>query len=474
MSRLVTIETKSSRRSRTLLAIAGVAAAAVPIIFAHGCSGDGDSSAGSGNSGTGASTSQGGNGTGGLAFGGQGIGGMPGPCSGRSGESFCDGHTYVHCSGTGTVASEENCKVDGTCSPGTCVDGEGCLRCEAGQLWCDGPNLMSCDTTANPVAWQLVQTCGAGQACDVKQATCTPIPVIGDTTATGSYFQYANFRYHEGSPNNDVYLGGMDVGSYGDYIYVHRELTGGLYGSHNAAPFGVDVYKVELLDSDADGELEPNQHPDNPDHPGPIEERVLTLVETIETPIGGMHCSEIYPLEDRMYSIQCAGIVTEYMFNTGVTTIVASAQGPASFLGFDDVNETWIVGSETRQVHAFHGGTNQWVPVFQWPDLAGSHGDGMEVVTDRNTMTPYVYISDMTSDFLGQYRCDPEEGWVRENLFDYVGTAEDYVEGMGFGALGHFWVSTVEDLNNGMPNVLKEIGGNDLGVYTDPPPDVPK
>ncbi|RLB47606.1 MAG: hypothetical protein DRI90_26165, partial [Deltaproteobacteria bacterium] len=446
MSWLGTTETKVLRRSRPFLTIAAVAAAAALVSSAHGCSEDGELPPGSGNSGAGAGSSQGGNGAGGLAFGGQGVGGMPGPCAGRSGESFCEGHTVIHCSDTGTVASEENCKVDGTCSPGTCVEGQGCVRCQAGQLWCDGPHLMSCDTTANPVAWQLVQTCGAGMACDVQQGSCVPPSVVGNTTPTGSYFQYAHFRYQAGSPENDVYLGGMDVGSYGDKIYVHRELTGGLYGAHNAAPFGVDVYQIELLDSDGDGELEPNQHPDNPDHPGPIEERVLTFIETIETQVGGMHCSEIYPLEDRMFSIQCVGTVTEFIFNSGVTTTVASAPGPASFLGYDDVNATWIVGNENRQVHGFHAGSNQWVPLFNWPDLAGSHGDGMEVVTDQNTMTPYVYISDMTSDFLGQYRCDPEQGWVQENLFDYVGTADDYVEGMGFGALGHFWVSTVEDL----------------------------
>jgi hypothetical protein len=87
--------------------------------------------------------------------------------------------------------------------------------------------------------------------------------------------------------------------------------------------------------------------------------------------------------------------------------------------------------------------------------------DGLEVVTDPNTGTPYVYVSDMTSDFIGQYRLDPELGWVQENLFSYSGTQGSLLEGMGYGALYHFWATS--------GNTLYEIGGGDLAEFTEPP-----
>jgi hypothetical protein len=85
--------------------------------------------------------------------------------------------------------------------------------------------------------------------------------------------------------------------------------------------------------------------------------------------------------------------------------------------------------------------------------------DGLEVVTDPNTGVAYVYVSDMTSDFLGQYRRDRGGSWVQENLFEYLGTG-GHVEGMGFGAFNHFWITSGE--------TLYEIGGGDLSKYTDP------
>jgi hypothetical protein len=83
-----------------------------------------------------------------------------------------------------------------------------------------------------------------------------------------------------------------------------------------------------------------------------------------------------------------------------------------------------------------------WGIAFLYPELSGDHMDGMEVVTDPNTGTPYVYVSDMTSDFIGQYRLDPELGWVQENLFSYSGTQGSLLEGMGYGALYHFWATS--------------------------------
>ncbi|MBW2526955.1 MAG: hypothetical protein JRI23_22425 [Deltaproteobacteria bacterium] len=468
------------RRGRvSALVVCSVACCALLALSTYACSSEQESEPATTTPGAGGSAGSGGAGDGGLNIGAQdGLGGgVFGPCSDHAGQTYCNGHVWTECSDSGQVVSEENCQVGGTCSPSTCVDGQGCVLCQDGQYWCDGPYLKRCNTSASPVEWEVVETCAAGQACDVQNAACTSIQIVGGTQPTGVYFQYAHFVYEAGV-STGPYRGGMDVGGYGDYLYVHREASGGLYGADPTAPLGVDVYQVELLDSDGDGELEPNQHPDDPDNPGPIEERVLTYIETYEVSLGIMHCAEIYALSDRLFSIPCSGIVNEYVFNTGVTTAVVSPTQPAqaSHLGFDDINQMWIVGHENRQVQLFHEGSGQWVPIFQYPDMAGSHGDGLEVVTDPKTGTPYVYVSDMTSDFLAQYRCDPAAGWVQENLFDYVGTAADYVEGMGFGPLRHFWVSTVE-MDQGIGdwrNVLKEIGGSDLAEYVEEPEPTPR
>ena len=92
-----------------------------------------------------------------------------------------------------------------------------------------------------------------------------------------------------------------------------------------------------------------------------------------------------------------------------------------------------------------------------------NHADGLEFV--RNTDgTGYMYVSDMTSDYIGQWELDDSDGsWTETNLFDYAGGTALDVEGMGFGALGHFWAS---DWNS-----VYEVGGGDMGGYT-PPPEV--
>jgi hypothetical protein len=266
-----------------------------------------------------------------------------------------------------------------------------------------------------------------------------------------------------------VYQGGCDVDSFDNRIYV----SGG-------SPFEqfiteIDVYEVELLDSDNDGEAERNQHPDNPDDPGPIEERVLTHIEAIPIPNGIMYlqASEIFAFEDRL--IVSGQQLTEIDLSSGETNVIATAPTWAtgaisawpysvSFLGYDDISETWYAGNEAdRRVFHYHPGSDSWGLAFRYPFLAGAHMDGIEVVTDPTTQIAYVYVSDMTSDFIGQYRQDAEEGWVQENLFSYADLTANDVEGLGFGAFGHFWISSLS-------GHLYEIGGGELNEYL-PDPD---
>ncbi len=101
---------------------------------------------------------------------------------------------------------------------------------------------------------------------------CVAPGPIGTATPTGTYYQYASF--HETS---STFLGGCDTDSFDNLIYVNR---GDWYEDGQY----LDVYQVELLDSDGDGDAEVNQHPDYPDHVGPIEERTPELVNKYTEP----------------------------------------------------------------------------------------------------------------------------------------------------------------------------------------------
>ncbi len=369
------------------------------------------------------------------------------PCDDHAGQIICVDNTAITCDDAGVQEAAEDC------GDNACLTGTGCVLCLDGQFSCDGNILQSCNTAA-PIKWDVIDTCNpASEVCDAKQGACVPLVVTGGGTVTGQYYRYARF-----TADNSPFLGGYDTDSYGNLIYVNR---GGQY---------LDVYTVDLLDTDGDGKLEPNQHPENPVAKGEVEERVLTLVKTYSVPdLGSPNSAELFAAADRVYWIvgypAKIGAIYEYIFATGLTTKLIDAPSPLSgmaFLGRDELTGTWYSGVHyERVVYSFHATSGAWIPEFKYPDLAGDHMDGLEVVTDPNDGTTYVYVSDMTSDFIGQYVRVRGGGWLQQNLFAYDGTA-DMVEGMGFGAFNHFWVS-------GHPKQsLYELGGGELAKYVEP------
>jgi hypothetical protein len=306
---------------------------------------------------------------------------------------------------------------------------------------------MGCDVLAQPATWTLLEVCDAAtaHACNQATGTCEVAQPIGSSDATGVYYQFAKF-----STGTSEFKGGYDVDGIGDQLYVVRTST------------AIDVYRVDLLDSDADGELEPNQHPDNLDANGAIEARTLTFVETIATPGSATpNRNELYLMDDRLYF--GGNHLIEMIFNGATTTITSPTPWIQQFanIGYDDMGGIWYAaGAGKRRVYQYDASDDTWGIAFDYPSLAGSHMDGMEVVTDPESGIAYVYVSDMTSDFIAQYRLDRHEGWVQENVFEYEGSVA-YVEGMGFGPLHHFWAT-------GGPQ-LYELGGGDLASYTEPP-----
>jgi hypothetical protein len=375
-------------------------------------------------------------------------------CANKAAGVYCEEQMSIECGDSGDVIDTENC------IPGACVEGTGCVTCLDGQYNCQGPRVMACNTAGADPTWEEVEVCDVTtnppMACDVGMGTCVPLGDIGMTTPTGTYYKYSEL---------DISVDGFsqvsDVDSWENRIY---------FVAMKNSVLTIGYYDVQLLDSDGDGVLEPNQHPDNPEEMGPMEERVFTYVGefAVDNPAGLFpNVMEIYALDDRVY---WSGIsIQEKLLPNSPATQVApgpswggGAFASISFLGYDDVNEVWYSGNEAaRRVFQFDSETQQWGYAFQYPELAGSHMDGMEVVTDYKSGIPYVYVSDMTSDFIGQYRQDPENGWVQENLFSYTEPSGLLVEGFGYGALNHFWVGS-------LANHFYELGGGDLTQFIDP------
>ncbi|MBL4685193.1 MAG: hypothetical protein JKY37_11430, partial [Nannocystaceae bacterium] len=372
-------------------------------------------------------------------------------CASKTAGIYCDGATSVLCDDAGQVEDTTNC------TPDLCIEGEGCVVCVDGQFACHGPRVMSCDTVG-AASWQEVELCdpSINEVCDVGLGTCTALAPIGGTEPTGVYYRYALYTPTEGFTQIS------DVDSYGNRIYFIAMQGGTLV---------LGSYDVELLDTDGDGQFEPNQHPDNPDETGPVEERAFTFVEAVPITVGGAfpNVMELYATETKVYYTGTDGLY-EYDLATG--TVVLTTTFPSwlagggfsgmSFLGYDDVNEIWYSGNEAaRRVFQYDAASSSWGWSFEYPVLAGSHMDGLEVVTQPGTGIPFVYVSDMTSNFIGQYRLDPAQGWVQENLFSYIETTGALVEGFGYGALGHFWVGS-------LANTFHELGGGDLTDFIGP------
>lgn len=340
--------------------------------------------------------------------------------------------------------------IDDVCKSGVCVG----QVCKAGQFHCACNQVMKCDP-GPPAKWvamapDVVCSVAANQRCDAPTGTCKTMTPIGSKVATGTYYQYATF-----TTGNSVFKGGYDVDSFGDFIYVNR-------GGAN-----LDVYKVTLLDTDGDGKLEPNQHPNNAQAQGPMEQRTLTFITTYTkaadlAPMGSASASEVFATADGIFSLGPTrnGDVTQWLFATKKASVVAHSltNFPLSMMGYGDATKTWYGAVETpRKVYSFCAEKNIWVPEFMYPDLAGSHMDGLEAIVAPGLGIEYVYVSDMTSDYIGQYRRDGKGGWIQENVFKYADLTSSLVEGMGFGALNHFWATG--------GSILYEIGGGDLSMY---------
>jgi PEP-CTERM motif len=275
------------------------------------------------------------------------------------------------------------------------------------------------------------------------------------TASAGYYYRYADF-----STLNSVFLGGYDVDTYGDYIYVNRS---GYY---------IDRYILTTAPGDATHDA--NTHPDNvgpdgilgtsDDNVGTMLTRTLTFDHTYTVPqIGTASMSEIYATADTIYFADESERVSAYDLGTGTVTAVTNALAIGS--GISQLarasDGTWYAANESGNVYAYNG--SSWNYLFNHTvHGGGSHLDGIEVVSmdlnnDGTIDGEYLFTADMTADYLDRYALDGT--WLE--TYSYQATAAA-VEGMGFGANDHFWAtggSNLYELGGGGLSGAHENGG---------------
>lgn len=245
-----------------------------------------------------------------------------------------------------------------------------------------------------------------------------------------------------------------DVASYGNTIY---------YGAGSAV-YSVDVSIADMAKVNetrylADGvTLNPN-----------YQTRIFSNNQSIglgssPTPLNSGSIGEMYVDANNIYTIGSSasgggGAVYSFDKVTGAYNGTAvTGGGVSSGWGYDTLlsygDGKWWLANENSQVYSSTGGA--WTYEFTWADMAGGHGDGMEYVNG------HVFVSDMTSNFIAMWDYNGTS-WSETERFAYteLGGTNKLVEGMGFGALGHFWA--------GSGSQIYELGGGSIGDYTNVP-----
>ena len=284
-------------------------------------------------------------------------------------------------------------------------------------------------------------------------------------TANGEdYYLYGVWNL--GAPGSD-HLTGMNgyvdedgVTGWGDPGDEYIVLTGGpSYGG----PHWAYVYRVDTAG-------DPNMHPDNPEATGPVGARTFTLINSHYMGVyASGHDNAFYVDQTGIYygpsdnpprdgalgwgSMMGCGIF-HWDFDWNPVACVVPTPAPlwAQTLAHNPATGDWWTANFARDVYKWDGLV--WAYQFTHPSLGGGHHDGMEIIRDS------LFISDMTSDVIIQYRLD-ESGNVIDpppnppyKTFTYSTLA--HVEGMGFGPNRHIWIAGWNSFT------IYEIGGGAL------------
>jgi hypothetical protein len=262
------------------------------------------------------------------------------------------------------------------------------------------------------------------------------------------FLTYANF-----GSDNSVYVQGHGAGGYEDKLYV-------------AVGDYCYIYSVSIP-----AEEDPNMHPDNPEAIGPMAMRSLTLIGTYDFGAdcgwSGGHSAEFHIDENHIYygpDTYGIGGIEKWDKNPDGTfgaylgrvkdkngNVIPVPPTNGETFGYDQNTDTWYTCTRGRAVYSFDMDTGtSWKYEFTYPTYEGSHHDGLEFVNG------FLWVSDMTTNWIGQWKKNPDGNWEEVARFYYDNPIEDDVEGMGLGPFGHLWVTGFDR--------LYEVGGKELGV----------
>jgi len=256
---------------------------------------------------------------------------------------------------------------------------------------------------------------------------------------TGTYYEFSTYG---------GYGAEYDVACYGNTIY---------YGS------GTSVHSIDVSVADMSKKDEPKFLSDGVTPNPNYQTRTFSNPQTITLNPHGIYLNggstgEMYVDSNYIYTTGGPHYNQVYAFDKSsgnyvgqVVTNTASVPR-ASHLSYG--GGKWWMSEENRRVYSSTGG--DWQYEFTWNSMAGSHGDGMEYVNG------HIFVSDMTSNYIAMWD-KINNTWQETKRFAYteLGGVNKYLEGMGFGALGHFWA--------GNGSVIYELGGGTIGNYTNVP-----
>jgi len=220
-----------------------------------------------------------------------------------------------------------------------------------------------------------------------------------------------------------------------------------------------------------------HSHPSNPYSTGPIAPRTRTLERTFDIGVSLSHGNEFWvdAATNEIYIGAARYGIRKFVFDPNANNPVAggpagnyvfdSIIAPASpidedgwttqTLAYDPDNDIWYAGAISyywyeadRTIWKYDGSQGpdgQWEIAFTYEE--GDHHDGMEFING------YLFLADNQGDYIFQYTPDG----TLVNTF-YFEPLEHMLEGMGFGALEHFWVGSHGEVE-GVGSRITELGG---------------
>lgn len=264
--------------------------------------------------------------------------------------------------------------------------------------------------------------------------------MAGSSAFADDYFVYSTFNPAEAVILDSAgsYVENYGVpGTWGDelqYIYV----TSGSWGYKYRA-------WVENEGSPADPTpfIDIKQHPDHydPIHVGPIEPRFFEFVSSASLYNGG-HTDEFHIDSTGVYLGAYPSGINKWDHDWNFVEKIANIPPERTeSLAYNPGENIWYAGGRYRTIYQISDTDNDgsfmdesWQAIFSHPNYGGSHHDGMEYIGG------FLWISDMTSDVIGKWEYDSiTDTWSEVGRYYYSEPA--YVEGMGFGANDHFWLT---------------------------------